>query len=179
MYRPRVEVPGAVYHVGSRGNNKAPVFLDDADRQMFLRMLGRTAKRHGWTVHAYCLLTNHYHLIVQLDAGGLSRGMCELNGGYALSFNVRRDRSNHVFGRRFWDKRIDTESHYFEACRYVALNALRAGLETRLGDWPWNSHRAIVGLEFPLPFLSVHALLGRFGPTPSRARDAYIRHVTD
>ena len=179
MYRPRIEVPGGYYHVGSRGNNKAPIFVSDDDRTLFLLLLGRTAIRHGWTIHAYCLMTNHYHLILQLSAGGFSRGMCELNGGYALTFNARHGRSNHVFGRRFWDERIETDLHYFEACRYVVLNPLRSGLERVLGTWPWSSYRAMIGVDFAPGFLATGELLARFGSTPASARDAYISYVSD
>ena len=117
MYRHRIEVPGAYYHVGARGNNKQPIFETDDDRAYFMRLLARTARRHGWAIHAYCLMTNHYHLVLQLSSGGLSRGMCELNGGYALGFNARHGRSNHLFGRRFWDEPIEREGHFYETCR--------------------------------------------------------------
>ncbi|HEY3920998.1 MAG TPA: transposase, partial [Gaiellaceae bacterium] len=142
MYRPRLEIPGACYHVGTRGNNKQPIFIDDADRKRFLLLLERAARRHGWLVYAYCLMTNHYHLVLQLSDRGLSRGMCELNGGYALGFNERHGRSNHLFGRRFWDRHLDTDEYFNETCRYVVLNPIRVGLEPELGIWPWSSYRA-------------------------------------
>lgn len=179
MYRPRIEVPGGHYHVGSRGNDHTPIFLTDIDRSMFLLLLGRTARRHGWIIHAYCLMTNHYHLVLQLGEGGLSRGMCELNGGYALGFNARHGRSNHLFGRRFWDEPIETDRHYYETCRYVALNPLNGGLERALGTWPWNSYRATIGVDFAPAFLATDELLARFGSTPASARNAYIRYVSD
>jgi putative transposase len=179
MYRPRIEVPGGLYHVGSRGNDRRPIYLDDEDRRTFLRLLARTARRYGWSIHSYCLLTNHYHLLLQLGPGGLSRGMCQLNGGYALMFNARHGCSNHLFGRRFWDELIETDSHYFEACRYVALNPIRAGLERALGTWPWSSYRPIIGADFAPPFLATDELLARFGPTPAAARAAYIGHVAE
>jgi REP element-mobilizing transposase RayT len=178
MYQPRVEVPGGYYHVGTRGNSKTAIFLDDVDREMFLRQVGRAAQRHRWSVHSYCLMTNHYHLVLQLADGGLSRGMCELNSGYALSFNARHGRSNHVFGRRFWDERFETDAHYFAACRYVVLNPVRAGLVDEPGAWPWSSYRATTGIDFGPSFLAAAELLARFGPTPARARAAYVRYVS-
>jgi putative transposase len=177
MYRPRIEVSGAYYHVGARGNSKQPIFLGDDDRRTFLRCLARTARRHRWSILAYVLMTNHYHLVLQLEETGLSRGMCELNGGYALMFNSRHGRSNHVFGRRFWDEHIESDEHYAQACRYVVLNPVRAGIVRDVGDWPWSSYRATAGLEFAPAFLAVDELLSLFGPTPERARDAYIRFV--
>jgi REP-associated tyrosine transposase len=179
MYRARIEVPGGFYHVGSRGNDQSTIFLDDEDRRSFLRLLTRTARRYGWSIHTYCLMTNHYHLLLQLGSNGFSRGMCQLNGGYALMFNTRHGRSNHLFGRRFWDEPIETDSHYLEACRYVVLNPLRAGLERALGTWPWSSYRSIVGDAFAPPFLAKDELLARFGSTPAKARDAYIRFVAE
>jgi len=179
MYRPRIEVPGGFYHVGSRGNDRCAIYLDDEDRRSFLRLLGRTARRHDWRIHSYCLMTNHYHLVLQLGSSGLSRGMCQLNGGYALTFNTRHGRSNHVFGRRFWDERLGSDSHYLEACRYVVLNPIRAGLEQTLGTWPWSSYRPIVGADFAPPFLATGELLARFGSTPAAARAAFISHVAE
>ena len=179
MYRARLETPGGYYHVGTRGNSKAPIYLTDDDRLNFVRLLAVVARRHGWSVHAYCLMTNHYHLILQLERGGLSRGMCELNGRYALGFNDRHGRSNHVFGRRFWDEPIENDGHYFEACRYVVLNPVRAGVERQVDRWPWSSYRATVGLDLPPAFLVVGDVLRRFGTTPEAARDAYIRHVSE
>ncbi len=179
VYRPRIEIPGGYYHVGTRGNSKAPIFLTDDDRWHFVRLLGVVARRHGWSIHAYCLMMNHYHLILQLARGGLSRGMCELNGGYAFGFNDRHGRSNHVFGRRFWDEPIEDDGHYFEASRYVVLNPVRAGIEQKIGSWPWSSYRATVGLELPPSFLAIGDLLGRFGTTPAVAIDAYIKHVSE
>jgi putative transposase len=179
MYQPRIETPGGYYHVGTRGNSKAPIFLTDDDRLSFVRLLTVVTRRHGWCVHAYCLMTNHYHLVLQLASGGLSQGMCELNGRYALGFNDRHSRSNHVFGSRFWDEPIEDDPHYFEVCRYVVLNPVRAGVERHVHDWPWSSYRAMVGLDLPPAFLAVGEVLGRFGRTPEAARTAYIRHVSE
>jgi hypothetical protein len=105
--------------------------------------------------------------------------MCELNGGYALGFNDRHARSNHVFGHRFWDRHLDTDAYYYEACRYVVLNPIRVGLENELGTWPWSSYRATIGLDLPPPFLAVGDVLRRYGATPTAARTAFLKHVSD
>jgi len=175
----RVEIPGGYYHLGTRGNNKRRIFDDDADRAVFLMRLRRTARRHGWTVLAYCLMTNHYHLVLQLGEGGLSRGMCELNGGYATSYNVRHGRSNHLFGRRFWDELIEGDGHLYETCRYVVLNPLRVGLRDDPRDWRWSSYRACAGFEHAPAFLAVGDLLTFFGSDPARAQAAYRTFVQE
>jgi len=179
MYKPRVETPGGRYHVGTRGNNKQPIFLDDDDRARFLLLLGHAARRHGWIVHSFCLMTNHYHLVLQLSAGGMSRGMCQLNGGYSAGFNARHGRSNHLFGRRFWDVAIEDERQYLETCRYVVLNPVRAGMEDDPASWLWSSYRATAGLEHAPSYLGVGEVLGHFGATPTAARDAYVRYVSE
>jgi REP element-mobilizing transposase RayT len=179
MYKPRIEIPGGYYHVGTRGNNKQPIFLTDDDRRLFLLLLARTARRYGWSILAYCLMTNHYHLLMQLADRGFSKGMGELNGGYALGFNIRHGRSNHLFGRRFWDEPIKNESHLFECCRYVVLNPERAGLVADPADWPWSSHRAMASLELPPAFLAIGEVLAWFGSTPSAAAAVYLGFVSE
>ena len=179
MYKPRIEVPGAYYHVGTRGNNQEPIFLCDDDRATFLAMLRRAARRYSWTIQAYCLMTNHYHLVLQLADDGLAKGMCELNGGYALTFNARHHRSNHVFGRRYWDSMIERDSHLLEACRYVVLNPVRAKMTADAEAWPWSSYRACAGLALPPAFLSVGDVLGLFGSAPAAAQRAYRRFVSE
>jgi putative transposase len=179
MYRHRIEVPGAYYHVCARGNNKNPIYFEDLDRVLFLTMLRRIAKRHGWTLYAYCLMTNHYHLLLQVSTGGLSRGMCELNGGYALTFNARHGRSNHLFGGRYWSDLIARESHLLAACRYIVLNPVRADLCPDAEAWAWSSYRASVGLDLAPGLLSTGELLELFGRNPAAAQDAYRRYVSE
>jgi putative transposase len=179
MNKLRVEVPGAFYHVCTRGNDKQPIFVDDHDRLLLLLLLQRLAKKYAWTVYAYCLMTNHYHVLLQLSRGGLSRGMCELNGGYAASFNGRHGRTNHVFGRRFWSDLIEDDSHLLAACRYVVLNPVRAGLRREPEAWPWSSYRACIGLEHPRGALATGELLALFGQTPARAHHAFRRYVSE
>ena len=176
---PRIEIPGAHYHLGSRGNNKRPIFIDDDDRRQLLALIARTTRRHGWVVLAYALMTNHYHLVIQIGEAGMARGMCELNGGYATYFNLRHRRENHLFGRRYWDRRLESVDELLFACRYTVLNPTRAGLEPHPGVGPWTSYGATAGLEFAPVFLAKDRLLRFFGQTPKQAREGYVAFVSE
>lgn len=129
MARPlRLEFPGAIYHVTSRGNARNAIFLDDEDRVLFLACLGAVVTRFGWWCHAYCLMDNHYHLLIETPEGDLSRGMRQLNGVYTQRFNRRHGRAGHVFQGRFKAIVVDRDSYLLELCRYVVLNPIRAGM---------------------------------------------------
>ena len=171
MARPlRIEFPGAVYHVTSRGNARAPIFLGNGDRHLFLDTLSGVVEQHGWLCHAYCLMTNHYHLLLETPGANLSRGMRELNGLYAQCFNRRNDRVGHVFQGRFKGILVQRESHLLELARYIVLNPVRAGMECAAEDYRWSSLRATLGLVPPPPWLALDALLEPFG-SPTRYRD--------
>src|SRR6266540_2498867 len=120
--KPRNAYPGGFYHVGTLGNNRCDIYRDGVDRYWFLEMFGKTTVRYGWIVYAYCLMTTHYHAVVEIPEDGLSKGMCELNGGFARWANMRNDRENHLFGKRFSSVEIVRDSHLREAVRYVVLN---------------------------------------------------------
>jgi REP element-mobilizing transposase RayT len=171
--------PGAIYHVTTRGNNREQVVWDDRDRTILLRSIDQAARRHGWIVLAYCLMTNHFHLIVQVPLGGLSEGMRLLNGGFARRMNARHGRVGHLFQNRFHSTKIESDAHLLEACRYVVLNPVRAGLCENPDQWRWSSYRACAGLELAHTFLAVDALLGLFGTRPWRARRQYRTFVQD
>ena len=164
-YVPRIEVPNGYYHVGARGNNKRSIYQDERDRKLFLLLLRKVALKYGWSFYAYCLMGTHYHLVLRLAEAGLSRGMCELNTAYAVEFNARYGRINHLFGRRFWSEIIMTDAYLLEACRYVVQNPVRAGLCSSCEDWPWSSYRATIGLAKPEPFLAVDDVLSFVGST--------------
>jgi REP element-mobilizing transposase RayT len=136
--RPRNELPPeGVYHVTTRGVARTAIFLDDDERRLFLRLFAAEVERHDWRCHAFCLLTTHYHLVVETQLWRLSDGMHRLNGTYALSFNRRHRRSGHLFGERFaaWVPRDD--AHLETTCEYVRQNPVRAGLCSEARDWPW------------------------------------------
>jgi REP element-mobilizing transposase RayT len=168
MARPlRIEFPGALYHVTARGNARQAIFLDDDDRRLFLHRFGRVAQTHRWRCLAYCLMPNHYHLLVETPGADLSRGMQKLNATYSQGFNARHERVGHVLQGRFSAILVEREGHLREVARYVVLNPVRAEMVASPEAYPWSSLRAAIGLD-PLPgWLDADALLVEFG-APSR-----------
>ncbi len=151
---PRIEPVEGVVHITVRGVRRLPIYVDDLDRRMFMGLLGQTAHRCRWSCLAYCLMTNHFHLVVALTNAQLSRGMHRLNWMYALRFNERYGHSGHLFEARFGSRTIDTETQLLETLRYVVSNPVRAGICADPADWPWSSFRATAGLERCPPFLA-------------------------
>jgi REP element-mobilizing transposase RayT len=127
---------------------KLPLFTDDHDREFFLALLGTTVKRYGWLVHAYCLMTNHFHLLVSTPQPNVSAGMQYLNARYAQRFNRRHDFEGHLVERRFWSALVTTEGQLYNTARYIMLNPVRAGLCSSAADWPWSSYAASLLEEF-------------------------------
>lgn len=137
MARPlRVQDPG-YYHVTTRGNDGADIYVDVGDRQLFLSLLDRIAGDSDWALHAWCLMTNHFHLVVENRQANLSAGMHRLNGLYARWFNERHERTGHVFGSRFRAKPIVGERQLYNTAEYVFDNPVRAGLCRSRVEWPW------------------------------------------
>ncbi len=161
MSRPlRIEFPGAVYHVTSRGDRREPIYRDDIDRQCQLDVLAEALARFDASVIAYCLMGNHYHLVLQSHSGQLSRLMRHLNGVYTQAFNRRHGLVGHLFQGRFKALLVDRDSYLSALCRYVERNPVAAGLVPRPADWRWSSCRAHVGLEVAPSWLSVDELHG-------------------
>jgi putative transposase len=178
MARPlRLEFPGALYHVISRGNERGPIFVDDLDRADFLNLLGSVIRKEAFRLHAYCLLGNHYHFLLETPVGKLSRGMHSLNARYAQRFNARHERCGHVFEGRFKAIIVEKEGHLLELQRYIVLNPVRAGLVKRPEDWRWSSYRAMRG-QIPAPsWLEVASTLRQFGQRVTQARRAFVQFV--
>jgi REP element-mobilizing transposase RayT len=178
MARPlRIEFPGALYHVTSRGNARQDIALEDKDRAAFLAVLAKARERFAWLVHAYCLMGNHYHLMVETPEANLSRGMRQLNGVYTQRFNRRHGRVGHLFQGRYKAILVERESYLLELCRYVVLNPLRAGMVRRPGDYRWSSYRATAGEERAPAFLTTDWILGQFAPRRAPAQEAYRAFV--
>jgi REP element-mobilizing transposase RayT len=177
----RIEFAGALYHVTSRGNERRPIFRANRDREMFLSFLGAATRRFGWSVTAWVLMTNHFHLVVQTPQPNLSRGMQWLNGTYAAWFNHRYNRSGHLFHGRFKAFLVEKESYFAEVVRYVALNPVRAGIVERPEHYRWSSYRAAAGFEVAPDWLDVAALHAFFDEDVSIAqiqfRDFVETHI--
>lgn len=180
MARPmRIEYPGAVYHVTTRGNRRSMIFLEDEDDKTFLSILQEIVVRFHVLCHAYCLMGNHYHLVIETGEGNLSQAMKHLNGVYTQRFNKRHGKSGHVFQGRYNAILIKKSSHLLAACRYVVLNPVRAGLVTAPADWNWSSYKGTAGMQSAPGFLSTSWLLSQFSENPFEARARYIEFVSD
>lgn len=138
---PRLKLPDGVYHVTSRGVDRRHIFLDRCDRESFLSVLKRVLGSQRLRCHAFCLMGNHYHLLLEGAIVDLSAGMQRLNSSYARSFNVRHGREGHLFERRFYSEFVQTEDHLEELLRYIVGNPVRAGLCANPAEWPWSHPR--------------------------------------
>lgn len=180
MARPlRIEYAGAVYHVTSRGNARESIFRDHQDRSMLLDILEEVNDSYHWLCHAYCLMDNHYHVVIETPDGNLSRGMRQLNGIYTIRFNKRHDTLGHVFQGRYKAILIQKDSHLLEVCRYAVLNPVRAKLAETPEQWRWSSYRGTAGMEKPHLCLTTDWVLGHFGARRGLAQRAYITFVLD
>lgn len=180
MSRPlRLEFAGALYHVMARGNAREAIFADDTDRESLLECLVGACERFDWALWAYCLMDNHYHLLIETRRPSLSRGMREVNGVYTQRFNRRHRRVGHVLQGRYKAVLVDKDSYLLEVSRYIVLNPVRARLCAVAAEWPWSSCRAMMGQAEPLPPLEVDETLSLFGAQKAAARRAYARFVAE
>jgi putative transposase len=173
---PRVIAPGGIYHVTSRGNRKESIFFSDADRTLFLEILRQVVTRHGWQLFAYCLMHNHYHLVVQVPQADLPTGMRTVNGDYAQWFNRVHGLVGHVFQARYHAVLVESDWHLLHLTRYLALNPVRAGLCESPTDWSWGSYAAIVSSQSS-PLVSARRTLRYFGSNLKAARRAFREFV--
>jgi len=175
MARPlRLQVAGEFFHVLTRGNAQQPVFLDDVDRAAFLETLETVVGAFGLRCHAYCLMGNHYHLLLQPSRSNISDALRHLNGVYGQAFNRRHRRVGHVFAGRFKSLLVGRDSYLLQVTKYIALNPVRGRLVAAAEDWPWSHHRAMAGLASPRAFLTRHEILRCFDThSPAAAHEAY------
>ncbi len=180
MTRPlRLEYPGALYHVTSRGDRKEAIYVDDHDRTAWLETLALVCTRFNFVVHGYCQMTNHFHLVVETVEGNLSQGMRQLNGLYSRYFNRRYKLVGHLFQARYKAILVQKESYLLELSRYVLLNPLRANVVSSLDDWPWSSYRHFKGAVAAPVWLDVDWLLSQFGSQRRKALEGFDRFLMD
>lgn len=182
MARPlRIQFPGAVYHVTSRGDEQADIVRNDDDRQRWRQGLSITVIRHGWELLSYVLMDNHFHLFVRTPEANLACGMQAFLSGYATWFSRRRGGRGHVFQGRYDSRLVEGSSYYWTVSRYVHLNPVRAGMVARAGDWPWSSFRGFVEPTLRVPWMAYDSVLrawrGDFGGTAHDAPGSYGRFV--
>ena len=147
MSRPlRLEFGGALYHLTARGDRQEPIFEDDFDRLLFLDLLAKEVLQQGWVMFAFCLMPNHYHLLLETPEPNLVQGMRRLNGVYTQAFNRRYRRVGHVLQGRYKSILVDKDVYFPEMCRYVVLNPVRVGMVISIEDWHWSSYPPTAGM---------------------------------
>ena len=179
MSRPlRIEFAGALYHLTSRGDGREAIYRESSDRVAFLDVLGEVCERFNWVCHAYCLMGNHYHLLMETRESNLSAGMRQLNGVYTQRFNRAHRRVGHVFQGRYKAILVDRDSYLLELARYIVLNPVRAQMVHAAEAWPWSSYRATCA-QAPAPeWLHTDWLLSSFAAHRPQAIERYRAFVT-
>lgn len=172
----RIQFPGALWHVTSRGVEKRNIVCDNRDRRRFVVGLGDVVQEYRWRLHAYVLMSNHYHLLLTTPEPTLSCGMQQLGGRYGHYFNERHERWGHLFGGRFKAHPVETDAHLIIAARYIVLNPVRGGITTTAAEWPWSSYLATAGLTRAPRWLDTETILARFHPTD---RELAMRHYRE
>jgi len=175
----RIEYEGAFYHVTSRGNHQSNIFDDDEDRQSFLKVFTDVVSQEGWICHGYCLMSNHYHLIIETPHANLSKGMRQLNGVYTQSYNRRHGKVGHLFQGRYKSIIVDAQAYLLELSRYVVLNPVRAGMVKDVSEWSWSSYRSMIGDDTTPDFLSVEMILSQFSEQKDKAKYLYAGFVAE
>jgi REP element-mobilizing transposase RayT len=173
----RVIDPNATYHAGSRGSNRAPIVFDDVDRRTFSTLLSQVAARHRWRILSWCLVDNHYHVVLRTTCTSFSKGFQLLNSTHSRRTNSRHERSAHLFKGRPWTRELTSAAYLVGAILYVIRNPVEAGLCRRPEQWLFGSYRALLGLEPAPVWLAVDEVLALFGPTPAEARRVLVSLV--
>jgi putative transposase len=178
MARPlRLELAGGLYHVTSRGDGREDIYLSDADREIWLTVLGQVCQRFNWVCHAWCQMDNHYHLLIETPEANLAKGMRQLNGVYTQGFNRLHGRVGHVFQGRYKAILVERDSYLLELARYIVLNPLRAGMIKQLDAWPWSSYFATCGQAVAPEWLNTDWILSQFGRQRAGAIRQYVEFV--
>jgi len=178
MSRPlRIQYAGALYHVTSRGNQKLDIYLNEEDRLQWIEVLSTVCDRFNWRCHAWCMMDNHYHIIIETIEGNLSKGMRYLNGVYTQKMNRNNNRIGHIFQGRYKAILIEKEAYLLELTRYVVLNPVRARMVDDVLDWQWSSYRAMIGKEKVPTWLETDWLLSQFHKKKRKAQQSYTNFV--
>jgi len=167
--KPRVHLPGGYYHVMMRGNVGSDLFFSNADRSRFLLLLQEGIERYGHRVHAFCLMTNHVHLLIQVSEIPLSRIIQNLGFRYSRYINGSRQTVGHLFQGRYKAILVEEDHYLIELTRYIHLNPVRAGLCKSVLDFDWSSHKTYMG-KVEIPWLYMQEVLGRYSENETRAR---------
>ena len=180
MARPlRIEFAGALYHVTSRGDRQENIYESDDDRADFLQILAEVCQQYNWSIHSYCLMSNHYHLLVETPDGNLSKGMRQLNGVYTQKYNRSNRKVGHVFQGRFKGILVDGDAYLMELARYIVLNPVRAQMVRAAKDWQWSSYRATIGTAACPKWLDREWLLSSFAKRQSTAIIRFKKFVAE
>lgn len=178
MSRPlRLEFPGALYHITSRGDRREDIYEDDTDREEFLEVFAAVISRFNWVCYTYCLMDNHYHLLVRTPDGNLSKGMRQLNGVYTQTYNRRHNKTGHLFRGRYKAILVDEDAYLLELSRYIVLNPVKAYKVNQADDWHWSSYRSTTGNTPSPEWLSSDYLLAQFGKDRMEAIKRYKAFV--
>ena len=177
MARPlRIEYPGALYHITSRGNEQKEIYRDGRDHEKFLSFLASAVERHGAVIHAWCLMTNHYHLVVETPEGNLSRIMKHINSSYTGYFNTKWNRAGHLLQGRYKAILVEADAYACELCRYISLNPVRAKMVESPEKYRWSSYRDYIQGTEP-SWLTTAFILGYFGTKEGEARSSFSSYV--
>jgi len=180
MTRPlRLELAGGLYHVTSRGDRRELIYDTDKDRDKWLEILGNVCTRYNWRCHAYCLMDNHYHIVIETAEANLSKGMRQLNGVYTQYYNREHERVGHVFQGRYKGILVERDEYLLELSRYVVLNPIRAKMVKNISDWKWSSYHAAIGSRDGQAWLEVNWVLGQFSNERKPAIERYINFVRE
>src|SRR4030065_2173313 len=178
MARPlRIEYPGAFYHITSRGNERKNIFKNEYDFKKFLEYLEAANKRYRAVIHIYCLMSNHYHLLLETPMGNLSQIMRHINGAYTTYYNTKRKRFGHLLQGRYKETLIQAEEYAEELSRYIHLNPIRAGIRSKLEEYQWSSYQYYIGKKQTPTWLTVDYILSYFGMETSTAQKKYSEYV--
>jgi putative transposase len=178
MARPlRIQYPGAFYHITARGNERKDIFRDERDRERFLGYLETAVVRYKAVIHVYCLMNNHYHLLMSTPAGNLSQILRHINGAYTVYYNKRHHRFGHLFQGRYKAILIDADEYAAELSRYIHLNPVRAGLANLPEGYPWTSYLNYIGRKKSPGWQRTEWLLRYFGKSPAEAQRKYRAFV--